>query len=353
MQTFAKGSTPAAARTQGGLSLVELMISMTIGLVLLMGFTALLVRQSDSRDELEKSSRQIENGRYAMQLLHDDIEHAGFYGDYAPDASVILTLPADPCSVAFGAANSGWDNNPMSVPLPLYGFLGGPVNPLPAGNTCGLANYQPGTAVLVVRRVTTDQLTTASPAFTATATYLQVSGCNSDNNVFFVYGTGAAGNFALRQNNCVALSALRPYEVNVYYIASCDICGTDNIPTLKLVQIGPTGVPTTIPLVEGIENMQFDYGLDTSGDGAPDTFVAALAPTDITNWQNVMAVRVSLLARNIDPTTGYADTKTYDLGSAGTVACGVGVNPQPCNYKRHLYKEEIRLVNPSGRRELP
>ncbi len=352
MQPYAQTHIAIPVPGQRGFSLIELMISMTIGMILLVAFTALIVHQSSARDELEKSSRQIENGRYAMQLLHDDIEHAGYFGLYSPDSSVAAALPADPCAIAFGAANSGWDTSPVTVPVPLYGYLGAATNPL-AGSSCNLTAYMPNTAILVVRRVTTTPLTVPNPAtaaFTA-GTYLQASGCNND-TAPFTYATGAAS-FPLRKKDCVTQSMVSPYIVNIYYISSCDVCGTDNIPTLKMVQVGPTTVPSTIPLVEGIENMQFDYGVDNSGDGAPDTFVAAQSPNDVADWQNVMAVRVSLLARNIDQTTNYTDNKTYNLGTAGTVACGTGTNPQPCNYKRHLYSEEIRLINPSGRREAP
>lgn len=344
------------ANGQEGLSLVELMVAMTIGLILLMGFTTLLVHQSAARDELEKASRQIENGRYAMQILHDDIEHAGFYGTYTPESGVAYTLPADPCVTAPGAAKSGWDSAPTTVPVPIYGYPGAAANPV-AATTCGLSNYLPHTAVLVVRRTTTHPVTIQSPpsAGFAAATYIQASGCNSDSRTV-VYGPGS-GAFPLRQKDCSTFSPLSPYIVDVYYISSCDVCGKDNIPTLKLVQSGPGAAPAApVPLVEGIENMQFDYGIDSTGDGAPDTFVAPPLPTAITTWQNVMAVRVSLVSRNIDPTLNYVDAKQYSLGTAGTVgpyACGAGAYPRPCNYKRHLYTEEIRVVNPSGRRETP
>lgn len=358
MKSCAPAQAIIPARRQRGFSLVELMISIAIGMILLVGFITLIVQQSSTRDELEKSSRQIENGRYAMQLLHDDIEHAGFYGLYSPASGVVYTLPADPCVIAFGAAKSGWDNSPTSVPVPLYGYLGAGANPM-AATTCGLTNYMPNTAILVVRRVVTTMITTASAV--AATTYIQASGCNTDNRTF-LYGPGTVS-FPLRQKDCGTISLLSPYIVNVYYISTCDVCGTDTIPTLKMVQSGPDSTPAApIPLVEGIENMQFDYGIDNTGDGAPDSFVAPPGIADLPDWQNVMSVRVSLLARNIDPTTGYSDGKTYVLGTAGTVGpfnaapytCGGGASfPQLCNYKRHLYMEEIRVINPSGRREAP
>jgi type IV pilus assembly protein PilW len=59
----------------------------------------------------------------------------------------------------------------------------------------------------------------------------------------------------------------------------------------------------------------------------------------------VMTVRVNLLARNLDKTTGYSTNQTYDLGKAGTVG------PFTDGYRRRVFSEVIRAVNPSARRE--
>lgn len=318
---------------QAGLSLVELMISLTIGLLLLAGITTLIVQQSSSRNELEKSSRQIENGRYAMQLLHDDIQLAGFFGEYTPPISTTYTVPADPCDIA---TSSGWATTP-TVPVAIYGYTGAATNPM-AATTCGLSNYMPNTAILIVRRTST--ATISASAAVANTNYLQVSQCSS---VATPFAFGTSG-FGLMQKDCLTLAPLREYWVNIYYVSSCDVCSpSDGIPTLKRVQAGPTATPVTTPLVEGIENMQFDYGLDNTApfDGSPDLYTNTPAANQ---WGNVMAVRVNLLARNIDTTTGYTDTKTYNLGGAGTVTPGG-------NYKRHVYSEVTRAINPSGRRE--
>ncbi|MFT5643530.1 MAG: type IV pilus assembly protein PilW, partial [Janthinobacterium sp.] len=86
-----------APRTHG-FSLVELMVSMTISLLIFAGMTTLLVNNSKAQGEIEKANRQIENGRYAVQLLTGDLRHAGYYGQFDP---TVLTLPdalPDPCA---------------------------------------------------------------------------------------------------------------------------------------------------------------------------------------------------------------------------------------------------------------
>lgn len=308
---------------QSGLSLVELMISLSIGLLLLTGITTLIVQQDRARDELEKSSRQIENGRYAMQLLHDDIQLAGFYGEYTP-SSISYTTP-DPCVTT---GNLGWSSS--TIPVGIYGYAGGSADP----TSCGLTGYKPDTAILVVRRTLTDTLPAA--AAIAGTTYLQVSQCNTSATAY-VLGTSG---FTLQQKDCSATAPLRRYSVRIYYISSCDQCGTDTMPTLKMQEF-VDGAKTTLPLVTGIENMQFDFGIDNTADGSPDTYTASPAETD---WKNVMAVRVNLLARNNDPTPGYVDNRSYQLGTIVIPAAND-------NYKRHAYSELVRAINPSGRRE--
>jgi type IV pilus assembly protein PilW len=62
------------------------------------------------------------------------------------------------------------------------------------------------------------------------------------------------------------------------------------------------------------------------------------------DWPNVVTVKVYLVARNTEPSQGYTDTKTYDLGLAGTVTPG---GP----FKRHVFTSTIQVKNMSQRRE--
>src|SRR5512135_2613642 len=145
IETHCRSASPA--NNQDGLSLVELMIALTIGLILLLGITTLIVMQSNSRNELEKSSRQIENGRYASQILHDDIQHAGFYGIYRPITPVIPATLPDPCDATAAGLSA-------AMALPIQGYDSPAAPPI----TCLLGNnYKPGTDILVIRRASTVQ----------------------------------------------------------------------------------------------------------------------------------------------------------------------------------------------------
>jgi len=88
MQSRPRRASGGAPRREGGFSLVELMIASTLGLLILTTMVTVYVSTSQTRQEVDKASRQIENGRFAIQMLREDIQLAAFYGDYLPTSSI-------------------------------------------------------------------------------------------------------------------------------------------------------------------------------------------------------------------------------------------------------------------------
>ncbi len=350
--------TPAGLAARG-FTLVELMVAMALGLLLLSALISLVVSTVTSRSELDKSSRQIENGRYALQVLSEDIEAAGFLGNAGTQAWA--RQPQVAC--AANTANLGYSSG-ASPTLPLAVQLL-PATPAP---TC-LDNAKPGTGMLLLTRVSSQALAPTSTSVSATETYVQVSTCASDTTQL-VADTGTSSSFSLMQKDCSStnLAPLRKAIQRIYYISTCNDCSKDTIPTLKMAEFTNGGM-TNIPLVDGIEDLQFEFGIDTDGNGSPDCYVSNPANPDATqisaavcppptpayvwtnattNWTNVMTVRVNLLARNTEATGGWKDDRTYALGLAKP-----STGPFNDGYKRHAFSAVARLNNPSGLRELP
>src|SRR3954466_15040568 len=100
----------ASASRQRGLTLVEFMISIVLGMILVAAISVLIANQSTARTAIDRGGRMIENGRYAMQVLTDDLLMAGYYGESttAPTSVTITAMP-DPCSttVVGSAATPG------------------------------------------------------------------------------------------------------------------------------------------------------------------------------------------------------------------------------------------------------
>jgi type IV pilus assembly protein PilW len=334
---------------QRGVSLVELMVSITLGLMILSGVLIVFVNTSTARNEVERMSRQIENGRYASEILTQDLRLAGFYGELdAGSLPAPGALPADPCSLSVANWNA-W------IPVHLQGYDNGAGF---ASANCALANLKPNTDVLVVRRARTcfagvgdcDAVVNGKP-------YVQVSLCASQVTEHKLGLEGTAGLFDRQKKDCSAANPAgkREYMVRIYFVATDNGAG-QNIPTLMRLELTGAGW-TTVPLVEGIEEFQLQYGLDADGDGAPDVYVAdpsaypVAAPTPVKSWMDVVTVQFHLLARNLEASPNYVDTKTYYLGKD---AAGADIQVTPgLAFRRHVYSGLVRVANPAGRRDTP
>ena len=68
--------------SQRGFTLVELMVSMVLGLLIVLALITLLINVNRNNSELSRTNRLIENGRFALQLLQADVAHAGYWGGH-------------------------------------------------------------------------------------------------------------------------------------------------------------------------------------------------------------------------------------------------------------------------------
>lgn len=338
---------------QAGFSLVELMIAVTLGLIILAALTTFFVQTSGNRSEMERNTRQIENGRYAIDTMREDVSLAGFYADTAPLVNPAwVTNDACPGTIAaYGFAIAP----AYTAPVPVFGY------PDLVGVPGGCLNsLQPNHDVLVVRRFNTESNTPAEAGVAPNATryFLQNSQCVDDDPLVpIITNTGASGAFTLRNVGCSGPARVWRMREQVYYLRSCSVCDPtpDNMPTLWRADLDPDGtyVMKHIALVEGIEAMRFEYGVDNgvppgtvAGDGLPDVWTRCdMGSCTADTWANVTAVKVYLLARNVEETPGYSDNKTYSMGLAGTVGA---FNDK---YRRHVYSATIAMPNRSGPRE--
>ncbi len=367
----------------GGFSLIELMIAITLGLLIMAGLTSIFVKNSLARSEIERSNRQIESGRYAISVLTDDLRMAGFLAAFNPYESIIVpdSPPLGPDNSVMPAisgitditAIDPCDANAANFKKSFFFHVQGYDNPT-AMPSC-VSDARAGSDILVIRRVSTcvagPTLEPGCDAVVNGAPYFQSSNCYQATELAKNSGGAAAAldyqaHFALDTNvglltkhalNCTSIADYRRYLTHIYYVANNDIAG-DGIPTLKRAELGPSGF-TIVPLVEGIETAQFEYGVDTNGDGSIDVYTAdpnsygsCSGVTCVRYWLQTYAVKVNLLARNIERSPGHTDNRTYTLGmkADGTENKFPASGTYGDAYKRHAYVAAVRLDNPSGRR---
>lgn len=334
-------------RAHAGFSLIELMLSITLGLMVLGALATIFANTSRARTDLDRTSQQIDNARYAVEVLTADLQLAGFYGELNVAALPVPGALPDPCSTDPAA----WL---AAIPVHVQGYDEGAAVP-----ACLPSSLKSATDVIAVRRTRTcvagsagcDALVLAEP-------YLQVALCGGA-SASYRLGIASATDFTLTVKDCASVAGLRRYVVHVYFVSNDNGAGA-SIPTLKRLEFNGAGY-AEVPLVEGIERLQLEYGIDFDGDGGPDRYTSD--PTSFTyagctscnassNWANVVTAKLHVLARTTEATPGYVDSKTYELG---TDAAGAPVAAGPFNdgYRRHLYSAAVRLMNPSGRKETP
>jgi type IV pilus assembly protein PilW len=357
-------------RSQRGLSLIELMIAMAVGLGLLAALTTVFVNSSRSQAELTRSSQQIENGRFATALLQDDIRHAGFYGRHIAYTTGAPAALPDPCSTNVDPAVATPTPLQSSIVFAVQGYDAPASVPTALAACLSAADFVPFTDILVVRRA--ESRAVAVSGLAAQTIYLQsVAEAYDPVSLQPMRPVIAKGSPSAAFNQASPttgeLGEIRRFRVHIYFIAPCSVpagggtsCTGANddggrpIPTLKRLEIGPAGTFEILPLVEGIQDLQVDYGIDSviagpvgapyAGDGMPDTYTKAPSIAELTQ---VVAVRLFLLARALEPSAGYQDDKTYDLGLHGSYAAGAGEG----QYKRHVFTTVVRVQNVAGWRE--
>lgn len=332
-------------RRQVGLSIAELLVAIAISILVLTALSAVFISTTKSSNEMQKATQQQESGRYASQLLLDSLAMAGYLSEFdTTPLSTPAELP-DPC-------NSQLSQLLAALPLHVQGING-------SSELDCATDIKADTDVIVVRRTSScaiDELGCAD--FVAGAPHFQASLCTpsdgsgaelahgitneSDYSIYHFKLSTNKADFVLRKTSCNAsdLADIRRYLVHIYFVANNNEDG-DGIPTLKRAELSAAGF-TIVPLVDGIEDMQIQYGLDNNGDGIPDVYTAAPATT--TDWRNAMSAKIHLLARSIEPTQNYIDNKTYVLGDKTIPAFGD-------NYKRHAYSTTVQFINPSWRRQ--
>lgn len=346
---------------QRGLTLTELLIACGIGILIVLAMSILMMNTLQTRNELIKTSRQIENGRYAMDELRKEIQLAGFYGSYFPSGVLTWTTP-DPCAAAL--ADMGFAAQPtLQVPVGIQGYTQSQATP-----AC-INNRLAGTDILVIRRVVTqaveidnnpadNQIDNDIQAGLGNAFYLQVSNCPdlameppfvlssaANMGAFNLHKVTPVGDPAMCSNG--HRSEIWRYATYLFYISTCNDCrgSGDGIPTLMMVEVSPNAVAR--PIAEGIQNMQIEYGFDTNSDGTPDVFATEVnAGPPALQWQDAIAVKIYLLARNVETTAGYRDEKTYLMGSDGSSA-----GPFNDGIRRQAYVTTTMAHNIAGRRQ--
>lgn len=355
-------------RKQNGLTLIELMIAMVIGLLLLGGTISMFISNKRVYKEQENMGRLQENARFALGLLMHDIRMAGYTG----------------CNDQIGNVDNHVNGATGANLLDFSNAVEGSesaANWQPSGSTDVTASMKSGTDGISVRYLEDTGLEIEPPYMVTTASALHastdnglvegeivgVADCDSA-DVFQISNSNPSGSGTVDHNTGTGSPGNATKDLQKKYLGDATIVRF--VARRYFIGTGAWGGPSLFrnhyaqdkddsdgdgdtteviqhsqELIEGVENMQILYGMDTTGDRVADTYLKA---SNVTSWPNVVSVRLALLMRTIERNTQIdPDTAVHSMlgGSGGG---GATVGPVNDYHRRRVFTTTIQIRNRSS-----
>lgn len=356
-------------KNQRGLTIVELLIAAAVGLILLGGIYQIYISSVTTYRTDDELARLQENGRFAFDFMLPTVRNAGYRG--CVEANFVNLLNASTQSAfnyRFGTPVEGFEATSATQ----WTDDGGTTYSASSLNTnFAITDAVGGSDILVLRGPDPNWVSISSTEIATSAT-LKVpvnSPGIATNDILMTINCPDAALFAVNSwaasNGIIDLSpgastpgnASKFDDVGVSFPAGTEII--KNATTVFYVRdkdagaaVEPAlyrkvldGVSAAEELVEGVENMQILYGVDTDNDHSVNSYVTASA---VTNWDQVIAVRIGLLVRSVDEIGKLPpDTRTYAINGATVDPLGNGTPAAPVDDRRlrQVFVTTVRLRN--------
>jgi type IV pilus assembly protein PilW len=291
--------------SQRGFGLVELMISITLGLFLSTAVIQVFLATNTSSKVQDSLAQVQENARFAMRFLGEEIRMAGYMGCSSIGNINVNVIAVPASAVDFGMATAlvGEDNV----------AAGNVLSAVPGSDLLHIKKASESSVNVTGNMATNNanlQIENNSLGF-ETGDYVMVGDCLSADVFRIVNNLGSNGNAAATLahsqaqglNSSNNLSKLYQTDAEVFAFESVDYFVRDterdtagglpiNALYMRRLIAGSGGaISAAVELVEGVEDMQIRYGVDTNADRAVDAYQTGAAVTD---WEDVLSVRIAL-----------------------------------------------------------
>lgn len=277
---------------QRGLTLIELLLAMALGLIVTLAAISLLISSKAGYQSVDEMSRIEESGRFALDTIARAVRQTGFVNWSAEDAPFIVESK-------MSANIVGYDNSRLQQTSP------GVTSPLTPGVN--------GSDVLGLR----------------------------------FFGSGTANKADGSILDCAGYAIAHPPS---HEAAERDINGQGRGWSIFYVDLSEDGEPelrckfqyqntwSSIPVIRGVESFQVLYGIDKNNNGFPNSFLTATQINLMddqtkrssrdknahTWWKNIVSVKIALLVRGTQNSQSLPHVNhTYHLfGEAYTKIAG-------------------------------
>jgi len=318
---------------QKGITLIEILVALALSLIILAGVMHIFLNNKQTYRVQEAFARIQESGRFAMQFITSDLRMAGYAGcgskistpnniaNYYPAPPATKDNIADEVSMFTGSGIEGFEYT--NLPVPLSGAVSLTTANVVAGSDIVRIKRAASTGARLTGNMTADNANIQLDGTTALGLfeendYMFISDCEKA-DIFVANNVSAsAGKITIAHSNAVNLdnklskayqedAEVYKFVNTTYYVGS----NTAGEPALFRRTLLNAGALSEEELVDGIEDLQLLYGEDTDTDGAPNVYVDSVS---VTNWENIVAVRVELQVRSIEDNlaktmTAYGDKR--------------------------------------------
>jgi len=328
---------------QRGLTLFELMLSVTLGLLVSGVVLSLYINTSRSLAQNERYAWMQENARFALRALSEDLRMVDFWGRVIATGVIgtDVTSTVGDCGVDIAVFNGD-----TAILTNNYH----PVIPSTQFTPCAAlaAVMRPNTDLLVLKRVAGSS--TASTFVDAadvdgdsnTTEILTLGASDLTNGVVYLRGSGTAGTFindASSTNPPGTGQSDWRYIPRIYFVRNFYETVGDQIPALCRLAIAGIDLSGTECIAEGIEDIHVQFGIDTDQDAIANIYTSI--PT-LSEMENAVSARLYLLARSIDADPHFSNDTQYVLGDETVPAANDG-------FFRRVYSTTISLRNSAAR----
>ncbi len=352
-------SHPTQPKSQLGLTLVELLVALVLGLLLSAITVQSYLSTKTTYRMTEGVSRIQENGRFAVHFLADHIRRAGNLGcvDY------VRSKLNNERMINFTSPITGWDYSGTDSSVDTYTLpalqdapnkdnfvstqhdgIGTAVSGAMQDAVFNNANPKPiqGSDFIIINSVEETDAVLSTEFSTADTTVTTADNHDFEAMQFIMAGDCYVADLLQvdtaiesNQSRIVAEPTTRgqPRNRSQSFETGVPIWSYGWGPDSKIhkvtsaayyVGIGASGLPSLFrwdlgrgsvgddpaELVEGVETLQFLYGEDTSGDGLANRYASARF---IDDWQNVVAVRVGMVLRSPEVASDEAQNTALQL----------------------------------------
>lgn len=289
---------PSAA--QSGVTLIEMMVAITIGLLLTVGIAQIYLSSISTQRTQDNVALLNESSRFAFDLLAREVRKAGFRNKWYKVNDNVSEFCA------------------LEAPVPLSAFIG-------ANDPTAIS-------------VSTVDLSGSAIAISNKSDVLKVR----------FYGEPATGTESITDCHGFPVAADQLAQDTLYVAPDPN---NNNEPALWCHTDNPAPAtathPGALPLVAGVESLQLLYGEDTDSDGIINRYV----PWQLVNTvHKVSALKVSAVVRSQNPVaigTGVTSFAHFGAGylPAANSDAGAVFTPSVASRLRKQFSTEIAIRN--------